>query len=429
MRSLFLSAAALALGAATAGSACAQGGTLGRRMTGTANGAVQFHFASREDACGDGERFYRIGDDTWYGTMINTSDPLFRASCVRGPVRVVATFAEREVVRLETFVGPLRAAPGATDLGAVSAREASAWLLRLAATADGRPAREALVAGVLADSAAVTSALLGIARDTDRPRETRRSAISWLARAADARESDVTRALVALARDERDAQPVRQSALAALLRVPQGAGLPALTELAIEQRDTWLGREAMRSVARSGDPRARDFLRRAVADRRLPDELRAAAITGLGGDLATGNDARLLRDTYRTLDGEKSRDATLTAVAAIGGAPNVEWLMGVARDGSEPSARRRRAIGQLARAGASGAQLAALYDRVDDTDGRVAVIAAMQTDGSKASREKLIVIARSTELTTVRRRAISALERLDGDDVREALSELAGARP
>ncbi len=422
--------AALSLSAATVGSACAQGGAQGnsaleRRVSAVANGTLQFHFASRADACGDGQRFFRTGDDSWYGTFINTSNPAMHSACERGPVRVVVTMAEREVVRLETFIGPLGRAEDATDLGAVPAREASTWLLQLAARGDGRPARDAILPAVVADSTTPTPGLLAIARDQERPRETRRSAISWLARAPDASVESASRALTALARDERDAPTVRQQAVSTLIQLPRGAGIAALTELAGERTDTWLGREATKVLARSGDPRARDFLRRAVADARLPEDLRAAAISGLGSDLATGADARLLRESYRSLTNEKTKDATLSAVATVGGSANADWLMVVARDRNESPALRRKAISLSERAGATGSELAALYDAVEDTDAKGAAINAMATEGSKPARDKLVSIATSSELSALRRRAISALEKFDGPDVRAALAGIA----
>lgn len=417
-----MTAAALASSAALAGAACAQGNALDRRVGDVTTGAVQFHFASREATCGDGRSFLRTDENSWYGSYINTSDPGMHARCERGPVRVVLTLAEREVVRLETYVGPLDRAEDATDLGAVPAREASAWLLGLAARGDGRPARDALLPAMLADSAAPTPGLLAIARDQDRPRETRRSAIGWLARSPDASSAEAARALAGLARDERDAPAVRQQALSTLGRLPRGAGIATLAGLAGERSDAWLGREAMRALGRSGDPRAREELRRAVADARLPDEVRAAAIAGLGNDLATGADARLLRDAYRTLANDRTKDATLAALATVGGAANAGFLLGVARDRDEAAALRRRAIQLSARAGATGAELARLYDEVEETDARQAVIGALGAEGSRPAREKLVAIAKSSELAVLRRRAIAQLERMDGPEVRAALA-------
>lgn len=423
---ILIPAAVLTLGTAAAITANAQGGTLERRVAAVANGQVEFNFASHEEACGDGLRFMRTDDDSWYGSYINTSDPAMRAQCVRGPLRVLVTLADREVVRIESFIGPLQHAEGATNIGAVAARDASAWLLSIAARADGRPARDAILPAVLADSASPTPALLGIARDQERARDTRRSAISWLVRAPDASSAETARTLASLARDEGDAPAVRQSALSALIRLPQGTGITALAQLAAEREDLWLGSEATKVLARSGDPRARAYLRTAVADARLPDDLRAAAITGLGNDMATGADAKLLRDTWRSLSDERSKGATLSAVAAIGGGANAEWLMNIARDREQTPALRRKAVSLSERAGATGTQLGRLFDTVDDTDTRNAVISALGTEGSKPARDKLLDIAKSSELPALRRRAISALNKFDSPEVREALAAIAG---
>ncbi len=414
-----------AMAVGLADEAGAQGGSLDRRVAAVADGQVEFHFASNEDTCGDGLRFLRTGEDSWYGSYISTSDPTLRAACARGPVRVLLTMVDREVVRIESFIGPLQHADVATDLGAIPAREASTWLLGLAARVDGRPARDAILPAVLADSSAPTPALLAIARDTDRPRETRRSAISWLVRAPDASVSEASRTLSTLARDESDAPAVRQSALNSLIRLPRGAGIAPLTQLARETNDPWLGREAMRVLARSGDPRARDYLRTAVADTRLADDLRAAAITGLGNEMATGADARLIRDTWRSLTETKTKEAALSAIGSIGGGANAEWLMGIARDREQAPALRRRAVTLAERAGATGVQLGQLFDAVEDTDTRSTIITALGQEGSKPARDKLLAIAKSTEIPSLRRRAITALNRYDSAEVRRALAEIA----
>ncbi len=422
-------AAVVGLSAAIVGSLFAQGGALDR-VAGVRNGMVEFHFASHGDTCGDGLNWMRTGENSWSGSFISTNDPALRAQCARGPVRVLLTKAEGEVVRLEAFVGPLQHAAEATDLGAIPARDASAWLLALARRADGRTARDAILPAVLADSVTPAPALIALARDTDRARATRRSAISWLTRAPGASPDEVAQALSTLARDANDTPSVRQSAVSALSRLDGGVGVAALSRLARESTDdAWLAREATRVLARSGDPRARDFLRDAVANAQLPNAQRAAAIAGLGNDMATGADARLMRDSYRTLDDGRLKDATLNAVAAVGGRTNVDWLLGVARDADEAPAQRRRAVSQAERAGATGVDLARLFDEVDDTDTRNAVISALAQEGSRPARDKLIEIAKSTELGTLRRRAISALNRFDGPEVQSALFDIGSGRP
>lgn len=70
-----------------------------------------------------------------------------------------------------------------------------------------------------------------------------------------------------------------------------------------------------------------------------------------------------------------------------------------------------------------------MFDEVDDTDTRNAVISALAQEGSKPARDKLIAVAKSTELGALRRRAISALGRFDGPEVRDALIDIGDGRP
>ena len=85
-------------------------------------------------------------------------------------------------------------------------------------------------------------------------------------------------------------------------------------------------------LARSGDPRARQFLRSTVQRTDLPDEVLAVAIRGLGHNYVTGQDASLLRSTYPRLTGQRSQDAILASLSDLGGSENVQWLTAIVRD-------------------------------------------------------------------------------------------------
>jgi hypothetical protein len=119
----------------------------------------------------------------------------------------------------------------------------------------------------------------------------------------------------------------------------------------------------------------------------------------------------------------------LNAVASIGGRANTTWLLTLAKDAEQSSATRRKAVQLAERSGASGADLAAVFDAAGDTQTRESVITALAAEGSRASRDKLAAIAKSTETPALRRRAISALERFDSAETRELLTTLALPRP
>lgn len=161
----------------------------------------------------------------------------------------------------------------------------------------------------------------------------------------------------------------------------------------------------------------------------LDEARRTVAAGGLGGERATGEDAALLRAGFAKMETDRGREAVLSAVASVGGRANAQWLMSVAKDARHSPPVRRRAVSLAERAGATGADLAALYDGVEDSETRGALIGALATEGSRPAREKLAAIAASTETPAIRRRAIAALERFNSDETRELLTTLAMPRP
>jgi HEAT repeat protein len=414
------------LGAALALPAAAGAQNLAQRIASAPDGPVQFTYAARPGVCGNGRSYYSINGSMWFGSMndnVLRSDP-----CQPGPVRVLLGRAGKEVVDVNVFVGPAQPSSGAADLGAVPAREAADYLLSLAAKTDGRPGRDAITPAMLADSATVTPQLLAIARDQSRARETRTSAIGWLNRAADERggvsPSQLAKALGEIARDENDNQQVRQSALRVLARQENGEGVPALIDISRTTQDVWLGRQALSTLAQSGDPRARTYLRTAVQRDDLNDEMRVAAIRGIGRDYATSQDAEFLRSLYAKLPSEKTKDAVLEALGEMGGSANAKWLMTIAGNNDESLRLRRRAVQLTERAGTPISDVAQLYDRVDDPQMKDAIIATLSNNGTKAATDKLLAIAKSDQNYAMRRRAVNALARSEDPRVKDALKDI-----
>jgi hypothetical protein len=332
--------------------ACVAQSGLERRIVAAGDTPAQFRFAAREGVCGNGKTYFRTEDDGWYGTFYS-NDGMRNDPCVNGPVRVVVTRAGKEVVRVETYVGPVPAdAPPAQELGAVPAKDAVAYLLSLAATGDGRPARDALTPAMLADSSVVTPALLAIAKDQSRSRDIRRSAINWLSRRRDENggvgAAGIAKALDQLVRDRTESETIRTQALSTIGRFDRGEGIPALMGFAGDA-DKWLAKQAFQTLSRSGDPRARQFVREQVKRADLDEDSKVEAIRGIGDDYSTGADLKLLRDLYPTLDSDKERDAIISTVANAGGSENANWLLDIAKSKTEPSGRRRRAVSLLSK--------------------------------------------------------------------------------
>ena len=424
MTRLFRAATALALIASAAGMVGAQ--TVERRISGAPDGNVTFHFASRADVCGDGRNYIRA-DDMWMGSV---NDGIRSQACERGPIRVLLTRDGRDIIRISTFAGPVAEEPGATNLGAVPAADAAAWLLGIASRVDGRPGREAIMPAALADSALVTRELLAIARNVDRSRELRRSALSWVVRRRGERGElsgeEVSRTLVTIARDENEVRTVRDQALSSLARLESSSSLDALVSMTTGTTEAWLARRAVEVMASSGDPRAHDHLRTAAESSNLAEEARVAAISGLAGSYATSRDAEYLRTLYGRVTSDRLRDAIMSGVATIGGKASRDWVVGIARDANAPIQQRKRAIGLADRLGVSAADLSSLYDTIDDGEVRATLIQQLATNGTRVAQDKLITIARADPLVANRRRAIQALGKFDDPRVKDALRDLIG---
>ena len=418
----------LSLAAALVAAAANAPAQIASRVDGAPDGRVQFTFASRPGVCGNGRTYIQTGPNSYTGTFYGNGDMSRMEPCVAGPVRVVIDRAEKLPLSVQTYVGPpdstLR---GVTDLGRVRAQEAADYLLSLAAKVDGRAGRDALFPAMLADSANTAAALVVIAKNTGLPRETRRSALSYMGRSTDGLQTiptSVTEPILAIARDETDNQSVRQQALSVLGRLDHGAGIQPLIQLSQQNQSVWLAKESMSTLARSGDPRARQYLRTAVKRTDLPDDVLTVALRALGQEYATAQDAALLREVYPTLRTDRSREAVFSALAEMGGAENTRWLLALAQNGNETLQLRRRAVESASRAGASITELIKVYDTTTDPSMKQNLIGIFVRNGERPAIDKLISIVKAEENLSVRRSAINQLSRSEDPRIKAALQDI-----
>jgi HEAT repeat protein len=427
-----LTSAALGVAFLAVAAPYARAQSLADRVSSGSDGAIQFSFAARPGVCGNGRSFVSIGSNTYIGSY-NITDGAVREACDAGPVRVVVNRAGSTITSVETYVGSPAAGttiptgPAARDLGRVPAREAAAYLLSLAAKLEGRPGKDAIMPAVLADSADVWQPLLAVARDPARPRETRTSALSWLGRAANdlgaAPSGQVASALVALAGDENAERTIRERAMSTLSSLPRGEGIPALIQMVSSGSDIWLGTKAMSTIANSGDPRAREFLR-TIADRANTNEdIRLTAIRGIGRSYATSQDAAFLRQLYSKYPSQAVKESVISSVADAGGRENIQFIMNVAGNPAEPIEIRRKALSAASRAEAPIADFVSLYAKADRPM-KEALITIYGTRTESAATDKLISIAKTDEDTMLRRRAISRLSQSKDPRAAATLKEI-----
>ncbi len=245
--------------AAAASGAGAQ--SLAQRVSQNGNATVRFAFASRPEVCGNGRgnvsvrgssRGYR-GRDEW------------EDECEAGPVRVALDLAGGQVIELRTYVGGhWKASATSRDLGTVSAKEATDFLLHLAETADGRAAEQAIFPATIADSVIVWPRLLAIAKNGSLARATRNQAVFWVSQAAGDKATEGLKELVGDAAADRD---VREQAVFALSQRPADEAVPALLNIARTNKDPQARKRAIFWLGQSKDPRAIDYFESVLTKR------------------------------------------------------------------------------------------------------------------------------------------------------------------
>lgn len=229
----------------------AESQSLADRVASSKGDAVTFHYTSRPNVCGVGERSIRTGHDQYYGRW---ESDLGMQPCEYGPVQVRLALDNGSVARVQYWVGKLRDRD-ATDLGAVSAPEAARYLMTLAQTSTTNVASKVIFPAVLADSAVIWPQLLAVARDDSRSRSTRQEATLFLSRFASAAisghpndpfDDD----------DRRDKDDEKTQAVFVLSQLRNGAGTPDLLDIARTNKDARVRSAAMFWLGQSGDPRA-----------------------------------------------------------------------------------------------------------------------------------------------------------------------------
>ncbi len=245
-------------GAVLAGSAMSTLGAqpIADRVTRAGDGTVRLSFATRPEYCGRGGSISR--GNNWHNNWNDSDrsrDVEWDNACDYGPGRLVLDKRDGEIVALRFYVGGRwrPAGSGVTDLGTVPAKEAADYLLSLASTVPGRAGRDAIYPATIADSATVWPALIRLARNEERPRETRKQAVFWLGQAAG---DAATAGLDSLSRDNDVDREVQKQVVFALSQRPKDEGIPILIRVAKTHPDPEVRKQAVFWLSQSNDPRA-----------------------------------------------------------------------------------------------------------------------------------------------------------------------------
>ena len=228
--------------------------SLASRVAAARDGKVRVTFASRPEICGYGNSISRGGSTRMNWNDNTSSDVIYDDECSRSPVRLVLSVDNGKVTKVRTYVGGRwrPATSETTDLGAVSTREATNYLLALASSEDSKVGREAILPMTLADSVTIWPGLFKVARNEGLPKETRRQAVFWLGQAA----GEVVAPDHGFKGRETEDSEVKKQAVFAISQRRNGEAVPALIQVAKNNRDPDVRRTALFWLGQSNDARA-----------------------------------------------------------------------------------------------------------------------------------------------------------------------------
>ena len=277
---------ALCAGTFLAAAADAQG-TLAQRVAAVRDGELQFEFEGREDVCGDGRSYIRVGETSIHGNWNNGSN----GACIPGPVRVVLRKNGGAIVSLREYVGPVTTADGRVELGTVTPAEASAYLLDLAEhDAQGTVGHRAIFPAVIGRDVVAWPALLRIARA--RSGDRKNDAAFWLSRYAAAKLQGSDDPFDADRHAETDEEDVKKHAVFALSQFGGDEGFDELIVVARTNRDAAVRGQALFWLGQSGNPRALDLFEDILRGKVPPPRGEAARVGAATGRPARSSRAR-----------------------------------------------------------------------------------------------------------------------------------------
>ena len=366
---------------------------IARRISAVRDGKVRMTFAAREDICGWGDgiqtgyRNNRNENHNWSSSS-RSEDVIYDRGCSEGPVRLVVTMANGAPYRIKTYVGgQWRQASGVTDLGNVSTRDATDFLMSVANNQSGKAAEEALFPVTIADSINATQSLYTLAKNQSRPNDVRGSAIFWLSQVEDERAVAMLEDILETARN----QEIADKAIFGLSQHSSGKGYP--------------------------------ILRAYVENESNSEDMRGKAIFWLG-QRKSGDRENYLRGLYSRVRSEELKDKVIFSISQQRTAESQQWLLDIVTNTREPMEMRKKALFWAGQNGTPMEKLTSLYSRMDSREMKDQMIFVFSQRRERAAFDKLMDIAKNDPDREARRKAMFWLGQSRDPRVATFLSDL-----
>jgi len=237
------------------------------------------------------------------------------------------------------------------------------------------------------------------------------------------RASDVVATLLDVARNDPSTE-VRGEAIFWLSQTKGAEAIPALDSVLFSSSDLEIRKRAVFSLSQYRDERARQSLRRAAEDEKLPEDVRGDAIFWLGQGRSL--DLEYFKGLFRKTRNEDMRNRILTSVGQSSAPEASAWLLEIARDKSFDTETRKQAIfwaGQ--KRSFDLEQLSTLYDQSrGDTEFQNHLLFIYSQRRESAAVDKLMAIAKNDPSVELRKQALFWLGQKNDPRVRQFIRDL-----
>jgi len=237
------------------------------------------------------------------------------------------------------------------------------------------------------------------------------------------RASDVVATLLDVARNDPSTE-VRGEAIFWLSQTKGTEAIPALDSVLFSSSDLEIRKRAVFALSQYRDERARQALRRAAEDEKIPEDVRGDAIFWLGQGRSL--DLEYFKGLFRKTRNEDMRNRILTSVGQNSTPEASAWLVEIARDKSFDTDTRKQAIfwaGQ--KKSFDLEQLSTIYDQSrGDTEFQNHLLFIYSQRRESAAVDKLMAIAKSDPNVELRKQALFWLGQKNDPRVRQFIRDL-----
>ena len=217
---------------------------------------------------------------------------------------------------------------------------------------------------------------------------------------------------------------VREQAVFWMGQVRTEKAAATLEQIVTSSPDLDLRKKAVFALHEQNTPRGNAVLRRLAENAQTPEEVREQAIFWLGQGRSQEN-AEFLRGLFSRIGRDDDlRKKVLFSLSQMRGVGNDRWLLNVGLDTAYSADVRGHALWTAGQAGVAGADLAAVYDRVTDSEVKEKLIWVMSESRDRVATDKLVEIARNDRDIEMKKKALFWLGQKNDPRIRQLLTEI-----